>query len=79
MKEINQFLILTASICLLAACEKQGPAEQLGEEIDEAVEDARAEGEKLENEIDDAADEVREGFDEVAEEVEDATEGTRPE
>lgn len=78
MKEISRILILTASICLLAACEKPGPAEQLGEEIDEAVEDARAGGEKLENKMDDAADEVREGVDEVAEEVEDATEGTRP-
>lgn len=79
MKETNKILVLVASIWLIVACEEQGPAEQLGEEIDEAVEDARAGEEKLENQMDDVADEVREGIDEVAGEIDDAVEETQPE
>jgi hypothetical protein len=48
---------------LLLACEKEGPLERAGEEIDEAVEDIRAGGETTENQIDDAIDEVREDLD----------------
>ncbi|HEY5568308.1 MAG TPA: hypothetical protein VIM81_13840 [Gammaproteobacteria bacterium] len=49
---------------LLLACEKEGPLERAGEEIDEAVEDIRAGGETTENQIDDAIDDVREELDE---------------
>ena len=40
----------------LAACDK-GPAEQFGEEVDEAAESVEESGEKLDDEVQDAADE----------------------
>lgn len=46
-----------------AACEQQGPAEQAGERIDEAVEDVRDSAENL-------GDQARELVDETAERLE---------
>jgi len=53
---------------VLSGCEEQGPAEEAGEEIDEAVEDA---GEQ----IDDAAEEAGDAVEDAAEEVEEETDG----
>jgi len=62
--------VLAVCVSVLAfgfvGCEKQGPAEKAGEEIDEAV---GAAGNKVEK----AADEVKEEVNEAADEVEDAT------
>lgn len=44
----------------LAACEKKGPVEQLGEEVDEAVETVKDGGESVATKVDDAVDELRE-------------------
>ncbi|HET7132728.1 MAG TPA: hypothetical protein VFJ95_10795 [Gammaproteobacteria bacterium] len=59
--------VLTALFFLLPlwACEKQGPLERAGEEVDEAVENARNGGPTLENRADDAADDVRDGIDDA--------------
>ena len=56
--------LLTALLIVLPlwACEKQGPFERAGEEVDEAVEDARNGGPTLQNRVDDAADDVRDGI-----------------
>ncbi len=44
----------------LAACEKKGPLEQTGEEVDEAVDTIKNGGEEsTENKVDDAVDELR--------------------
>jgi len=53
---------------VLTGCEQQGPAEEAGEEIDEAVEDA---GE----EIDEAAEEAGDAVEDAADEVEEETDG----
>lgn len=53
---------------VLTGCEDQGPAEEAGEEIDDAVEEA---GEK----IDEAAEEAGDAVEEAAEEVEEETDG----
>jgi len=54
-----KWLMLIPVSFFLLACEKPGPLEQAGEEIDEAVEDVKAGGETTGNKIDDAMDEVR--------------------
>jgi predicted small lipoprotein YifL len=64
----------TALICAIAlslgACEKKGPVEQLGEEIDEAVDTAKHGGEEsAATKADDAMDEVREGVEETTDEL----------
>jgi hypothetical protein len=41
------------------ACEKKGPVEQAGEEIDEAVETVKDGGESVANKVDDAVDELQ--------------------
>ena len=51
------FLVL----CFGVACDDKGPLEQAAEEMDEAIEDARAGGETFGNRVDDAVDELREG------------------
>ena len=61
---MNRFLTLgVVSLALTAVgCERQGPAERAGEQIDQAVDDARdtaaAIGEELEEAADDVADEL---------------------
>ena len=64
------FALLFALGCgaVLTGCEQQGPAEEAGEEIDEAVEDA---GE----EIDEAAEEAGDAVEDAADEVEEETDG----
>lgn len=54
--------VLAATAALgLAACEKKGPLEQAGEEVDEAVDTIKNGGEEsTANKVDDAVDEARE-------------------
>ncbi|HEY3301241.1 MAG TPA: hypothetical protein VGJ90_10745 [Methylophilaceae bacterium] len=64
-------LTLTALLFGIAACEKKGPAEQLGEKIDNAAETA---GEKIDSAAEKASDKVESAKDAVkdkAEEVQD--------
>jgi hypothetical protein len=54
----------------MAACEDKGPVEQVGEEVDEAVDTVKRGGdESAANKADDAVDEAREGVKDAAEEV----------
>jgi predicted small lipoprotein YifL len=54
----------------LAACEKKGPLEQAGEEIDEAVDTVKNGGEEsTANKVDDAVDEARDGVRDAADEL----------
>lgn len=61
---------LLALLLALTACEKQGPLQRAGEEIDEAVEDVKAGGETTGNKIDDAIDEVVDAADDVRKDLE---------
>lgn len=68
----NVLAVLAAGLLLgLAACEKEGPMERAGEEVDEAVDSVREGGENAANRADDAIDEARQGAEEAAEEVQD--------
>lgn len=61
---------LTCTMALgLGACEKKGPLEQAGEEIDEAVDTMKHGEESAASKLDDAADEVREGVNEAVDEL----------
>lgn len=63
-------LMLTALLSLgLAACEKKGPLEQAGEEVDEAIDTAKRGEESTATKVDDAADEARAGAQDAAEEL----------
>lgn len=64
-------LAVLAFIALsVAACEKQGPLERAGEEVDEAVDTAKHGGEESNaNKADDAVDDLREGAKDAADEV----------
>jgi predicted small lipoprotein YifL len=60
------FRVITAALAAtaalgLGACEKKGPLEQAGEEVDEAVDTIKNGGEEsTANKVDDAVDEARE-------------------
>jgi hypothetical protein len=62
-----KLLMIIPLAFLLLACEKQGPLERAGEEIDEAVEDVQAGGETTGNKIDDAVDEARKSVEDAVE------------
>ena len=54
----------------LAACEKKGPLEQAGEEVDEAVDTIKNGGEEsTATKVDDAIDEARDGASDAADEL----------
>lgn len=63
--------MLAAALSIgLAACEKKGPVEQAGEEVDEAIDTLKNGGkESTENKVDDAIDEAREGAEDAADEI----------
>lgn len=63
--------MLTVALGLgLAACEKKGPLEQAGEEVDEAVDTVKNGGEEsTASKVDDAVDEAREGVNDAADEL----------
>jgi len=65
------FTALAAVFALgLAGCDNKGPAEQVGEEVDEAVDTIKNGGdESTANKVDDAVDEAREGAQDAADEV----------
>ncbi|MGH8178105.1 MAG: hypothetical protein ACREV5_17760 [Steroidobacter sp.] len=53
----------------VSACEKKGPLEQTGEEVDEALDTMKRGGdESTENKVDDAMDEARDAGEELTEE-----------
>lgn len=64
-------LMLAVTVGLgMAACEKKGPLEQAGEEVDEAVDTLKNGGEEsTENKVDDAIDEAREGMEDATDEL----------
>ncbi len=54
----------------LAACEKKGPVEQTGEEVDEAIDTMKHGGkESTSSKVDDAVDEAREGASDAADKL----------
>jgi hypothetical protein len=59
--------VLYAALLLLplCACEKQGPFERAGEEVDEAVQDVRHGGETTGHKVDDAIDDARDGVEDA--------------
>jgi len=59
LKVILAALAATAALGL-AACEKQGPVERAGEEVDEAIDTIKNGEESTANKVDDAVDEARE-------------------
>jgi hypothetical protein len=61
MKKLSVLLFVLP----LFACTDKGPLEQLGEEIDEGVEDVRNGGETLGNQIDDVFDEIGDTIDDA--------------
>ena len=71
--DLKQHVLIATLASVLAlgltACEKKGPAEQFGEEVDEAVDTIRDGEESTANKLDDAADEVRSAAEQAAEEV----------
>ena len=64
LKVVWAALAVTAALGV-AACEKQGPVERAGEEVDEAVDTIKNGGEEsTANKVDYALDEAREAVDE---------------
>ena len=55
---MKRFGLIAMALLMVVACEKKGPLERVGQEIDEAVEDVKAGGETTGNKIDDAIDEA---------------------
>lgn len=56
-----------ALLLLLVGCDRQGPLERAGEQVDEAVEDVRAGAEAAGDKIDDVVDDVVDAAEEAEE------------
>jgi ABC-type transporter MlaC component len=70
MRKMTLAALVAALALGAAACEKKGPVEQVGEEVDEAVDTMKNGGEEsTATKVDDAVDEAREGAENAAEEV----------
>ena len=65
MKTLGIAALLCAMSLGLAACEKKGPLEQAGEEVDEAVDTIKNGEESTSSKVDDAFDEAREAAEDV--------------
>ena len=64
--------LIASSIIGISACEKQGPAEKIGEELDEAGRTIKNGGEKTTGDkLDDAADNARAAVNDAADAVKD--------
>jgi hypothetical protein len=63
------WLFIVMSVIALAGCEKEGPAEQAGEQIDETMEsiqqDAEDAGEMVQEKVEEAGDQVEEATDQA--------------
>ena len=58
-------VVLLAALCALGAVactERDGPAENLGEQIDDAIDETRDRLEEAGDEVDEAADEIRDAL-----------------
>ncbi|HET9472604.1 MAG TPA: hypothetical protein VFR59_10540 [Steroidobacteraceae bacterium] len=62
-------LLTLAGALALTGCEKKGPLEQAGEEVDEAIETVKQGEEPTSAKVDDVIDEAREGVQETADEA----------
>lgn len=60
---------LLLTLPLYVACERKGPLERAGEEVDEAVEDLKNGGETDGNKVDDAIDDVRDSVNDAVDEL----------
>jgi hypothetical protein len=65
--KILYVLLVVVLIGAFVACEQEGPAEQAGEQIDEAVEEAGDQMEEAGDAIEDKADEMQEKAEEAVE------------
>jgi hypothetical protein len=61
--------VLLVTLPLYVACEREGPLERVGEEVDEAFEDVKNGGETVGNKVDDAIDDVRDGVNDAVDEL----------
>lgn len=61
-------VLIAIGILSLAACEKQGPMEEAGEKLDDAVENIRGDSRDA---MDTAADKIENSVEDVADEIED--------
>ena len=68
-RNLSMWMICGALAFALAGCEKKGPLEQAGEEVDEAVETVKQGEEPTSAKVDDVIDEAREGAEETADEA----------
>ena len=69
MRYLLTLLMLSA---VLVACEKDGPAERAGEEIDEAVEQVTGKSNDMSDDVEDAVDAAKGKVEEAGDAVEEA-------
>jgi len=62
VKKVQSVLVVIALLFSFAACDKPGPAEKAGQEIDNAVEKA---GDKIEDATDEAGDKLEDAGDKI--------------
>jgi len=70
MTRLN-WIALACAAALAVGCDNKGPVEQVGEEIDEAVDTMKRGEESTASKLDDAMDDMREGVEDAKDEIAD--------
>lgn len=65
LNKVSILLLIAFAAIFASACEKKGPAERAGEQIDDAMSEAADEADQIGDEIQDAAEDVKEKAEEI--------------
>jgi len=79
---LSAFLLMSAAFLALPGCQKEGPLEKAGKEVDQAVENfgqpKAGPVEKAGQAVDDAAERAGERIENTGQQVQDTAKGTQP-
>lgn len=78
---MRKFLLIALaglSMAVATGCEEEGPMEEFGESMDNAVEDVRDSGSEMGREMEHAVDEMSEGVEDACEEIKDGMDADNP-
>jgi predicted small lipoprotein YifL len=71
MRKLWAAMLASTFLLGIAACERKGPLERAGEEVDEAIDTMKRGEESTATKIDDAVDDMRDGVNDAVDELKD--------
>ena len=78
MRNLWLIAMTVLTMAFATGCEQDGPMEELGENMDNAVEDVRDSGSEMGDEMENAVGELAEGVEDACEDVKDGMDADNP-